>query len=322
MKRPQGFDRPGPASEPAPTKSAATKSVRHKPATTQSATTKPAASEPPLPRVVPGPATADDPAPVGTGSSAARLRQAARARRRYERDEVRRFTQRSRKRRTAWLIGVGIVAALVVLVVVGSLSPLLAVRTIQVEGTGRVDSSAVVHALENQVGRPLALIDAGAVKRDLAAFPLIRSYTTESHPPGTLVVRIVERQPIGVVRMGGEFALVDSARVVISSSRKPPTGYPVIQSNSAAAAPGKAGFDAAVSVLAALPHELHGRVVSATASTKDNVTLTLTGGQEIAWGSAENSSLKADVLAKLIAATAGKSVTRYDVSSPTSAVVS
>ena len=49
-----------------------------------------------------------------------RFRAARRARKRYEREEVRRFTWRSRRRRTVWLTVLGTVAALVGFVLVGA----------------------------------------------------------------------------------------------------------------------------------------------------------------------------------------------------------
>ncbi|MEO6826249.1 MAG: FtsQ-type POTRA domain-containing protein [Microbacteriaceae bacterium] len=263
------------------------------------------------------------PAPVPSRgrSAAAALRRAARQRRRFERTEVRRFTRRSRRRRTAWLSSLVALATVLVLVVAVALSPLMALRTIRVEGTNRLDAKAVTASLDGQLGRPLPLIDFGAVRHQLAGFPLIRSYTVESHPPGTMIVRIRERQPIGFVERGAGFALLDPAGVTVAVSSEPPVGYPKIHAAGATAAPSSASFAAAAAVLAALPADFLGQVAEATASTKDDVSLVLTGGQDVIWGGPGQAQLKATVLSKLIAATQGQGVTRYDVSSPTSAVV-
>ena len=61
-----------------------------------------------------------------------------------------------------------------------------------------------------------------------------------------------------------------------------------------------------------------------TASTADDVTLTLTTGERVVWGSADDSAKKAQVLAGLIrdqhAATRAASV-EYDVSAPDNGII-
>ena len=161
------------------------------------------------------------------------VREARRERKRIERGEVRRFTKRSRRRRLAWIAAAAVVAALVLGVVAVAFSPLLALRHIDVVGASRLDPKAIVQKLDDQVGTPLPLLDQAAISADLAAFPLIRSYTLESHPPDTLVIRIVERQPLGVIRQGNAYTLVDAAKVPISSSAARPDGFPLISATGA-----------------------------------------------------------------------------------------
>jgi cell division protein FtsQ len=244
------------------------------------------------------------------------VRAARKERNRVERGEVRRFTKRSRRRRMIWLAALGTLVLLVAAVAVTAFSPLMALRTIDVAGTSRIDAAAVKKALDGQLGRPLPLVDQGAIRADLAAFPLIRSYSVESHPPNTIVVRIVERQPIGVIAVGSKFAVVDAAKVTIQTSDQRPDGYPVIKaSGSAEDTDATSGFAAAASVLSALPPALLAQVDTITAATRDDVSFTLRGsGATVGWGSADDSALKAAALDALL-----KSVPdagRYDVSSP------
>lgn len=238
------------------------------------------------------------------------MRRAVRRRRRVERSEVRRFTERSRRRRLAWLIALGSLVALVALVAVVAVSPLLALREIRVVGTSRVDAAAVRGQLDAQLGTPLPLLDMGRIDQVLSGYPLIRSYATESIPPSTLVVRIVERVPIGTVKDATGYSLVDPARVVISSGSQRPEGYPIIEGSG-----GARGFDAAVAVLLALPESFRATVDSVEASSTDDVTLRLAGGQSVLWGGPEDATLKAAVLNGLLAATDG-GASLYDVSSP------
>lgn len=246
------------------------------------------------------------------------LRAAKRARKQYERDEVRRFTWRSRRRRTIWLVSLGSVAALVGFVIIGAYSPLVALRTIEVVGTNRVPAAQVQAALSHQLGTPLPLIDSSLVKSELSRFRLIRSYVTESRPPGTLVVRIVEREPVGAIPSPAGFDLVDAAGVVIQSGAERPDGYPAID---AAHGVGSAGFAAAAAVVTALPDGIRSQLETVTAATKDDVTLTLVGGARVVWGSAEKSGYKAVVLGALIVGHPVGDVNEYDVSSPDSAVL-
>jgi cell division protein FtsQ len=66
-------------------------------------------------------------------------------------------------------------------------------------------------------------------------------------------------------------------------------------------------------VVAALPDDLAARVDHVTVETVDQVTLVLRDGRQVLWGSAEESALKAEVLAELLAV---QKAGVYDVSVP------
>ena len=257
-------------------------------------------------------------APAEGSLTALDLWRATRARRRALRSEIRRFTQRSRRRRIGWIVG----AAVALLVVGGSVgaaySPLFAVQTITVEGaTGALKPAEVQKALAGQLGRPLALVDSSAVKAALVRFPLIETYRLEAHPPHDLVVRIVERTPVGVLQQSdGRFTVVDAAGVVLSTSEDRPAGYALIETGGGT---GTAAFSAVGTALRTLPAELRAQVDSAAASTPDDIVLQLTGGAKIVWGSADQSAEKTLALQALMKAKPGAS--SYDVSSPGVGVV-
>jgi cell division protein FtsQ len=250
----------------------------------------------------------------------AEARKAARLRRRYERSEVRRFTRRSRHRRLAWLTAAGAVVVLCALVAIAVYSPLLALKTIKVEGASRVSAADVRASLADQLDTPLALVDFAAIKKDLAKFPLIRSYVTETVPPNTIIVHILERSQIGVLETPSDFVVVDAAGVTISHSTERPAKLPVIDSGSMKS--DSTAFKAAVAVLLALPASVASRVDMVTARTNDDVTLVLDGvGQRVVWGSSDRSAMKGRVLADLIAHQDPNTVVEYDVSAPNNAVV-
>lgn len=253
-------------------------------------------------------------------SARRRERDAARARRRAERFEVRRFTRQSRRRRRSVTLTVGGFVALVGGVVGISLSPLMSLTNIQVLGTERLAASDVAAALDEYRGTPLALVSDAQIRADLEGFALIRSFSTEIVPPDTLVVRVVERSPIGSVARGATFEVVDAAGVVVESVGQALVGLPVIEVASVGAE--DPAFRGVAEVLIALPVDLRSTVETIAATTRDDVRFTIGGAShQVVWGSAERSEYKARVLAAALATTDQSVRWEYDVSAPDTLVV-
>ena len=317
MKRPEGYSRPtAPPSGSRPTPPAAPRPR----ASEQRPTTERRATEPgQRPVRPPRPSTPGKASGSRAREAEAELRAARRERKRAEKLELRRFTRRTRRRRLAWLTAGGLVVLLAGVLAIAVFSPLLALREIRIDGTARLDPVTLKAAVDGQLGTPLALLDNDQITRELGAFPLIRSYTTEVLPPGTLAIHIVERQPIGVVQSGADFDLVDPAGIVVESTAARPEGVALIQLSGAEV--GDKLFLSMTEVLLALPPDVLTRVDAITATTKDDVTLTLVGSnQRVAWGSSERASTKATELAWLLAIHGGAGAGEYDVSAPGSAV--
>ncbi|MET0811415.1 MAG: FtsQ-type POTRA domain-containing protein [Microbacterium sp.] len=260
-------------------------------------------------------ATSDPGAPVGLRA----VWSAARARRKALRAEVRRFTVRQRRRRAVWI---GVAASLVLLVLAtlgAAYSPLFAVERIRIVGASQLDAGAVEAALDGQLGTPLPLVDESAVKAALVTFPLVESYALEARPPHELVVRIVERTPIGYLQTRAGYSLVDAAGVVLSTAPSPGSDAPLLTIEGGSDTP---AFAAAGAVMRSLPDGIRAQVTAVAASTPDDVTLTLGGTNTIVvWGSAEESAMKGTVLASAMAARPPATVSEYDVSSPRAVVV-
>ncbi len=261
-------------------------------------------------------------APTAADAPAIGLREvwsATRARRKALRTEVRRFTGRQRRRRMLWL---GVAASLLVLVLAtlgAAYSPLFAVDTITIVGASQLDAAEVEEALSDQVGTPLPLVDESAVKAALVGFPLVESYTLEARPPHELVVRIVERMPIGLIETRAGFTLVDAAGVALSTTPTATAGTPLLTIEGGTDSP---AFEAVGQVMRSLPAAIRAQVTGVAASTPDDVTLTLGGtNTQVVWGSAEDSALKAVVLQSTMAARPPAGVSVYDVSSPRAVVV-
>lgn len=332
MKRPEGFDparRPVPPARPATPPPASSKQPRSAPEPKAPRSAKAQAE----PKVVHQSAGKERTEPEFSAKTEARaaahaaraarqqLTRATRNRRKVERSEARRFTRRSRNRQVA----IGVVAALLVLLAgmlaVAVYSPILALREIRVDGASQIDETAVTDAVSDQLGTPLALLDFDRITTELGKIPLIRSYVTETVPPDTLVIHVVEREPVGVIKSSGSstdasWDLVDAAGVTLSTSDTKPSGMPQISvADDVTDGP---AFAEATKVLLALPEDLRARVVRISASTDFNVTLALKGkaGQKVVWGNAERSDFKARVLAGLVAENSDRKGAIYNVSAP------
>lgn len=238
---------------------------------------------------------------------------AARKRRKAElRAERRRFTAGRRRRRWMVITGASVIAALFIGVFGVAYSPLMAVRTITVVGTSTLDAAAVQAALAPQLGTPLPLVDTDAIAKELAVFPAVQSFSTESIPPSTLVVRIVERTPIGSFERNGGFDQVDSAGVVIATAAEPFAGVPILE------VPDTAGdaFATVSSMMLALTPELRAQASEAGAKTASDAWFQISGGPRVIWGDANNAALKLKVLQILLVQSGGSS--EINVSAPNS----
>lgn len=234
--------------------------------------------------------------------------------------EVKRFTAQSRQRKAiAWTL-IASFGSLLLLVLAAMFTPMLAVEKIEVGGITRLKEKSIVNALVSQIGKPLPLVNPSDISTSLKAFPLIESFSVISLPPHTLKIQIAERQPIGIIVMGGTQYLYDPAGVRIGIA-KGNENLPVI---AISGSPEKSKeFDAAIDVLMALPADLLQRVSEINAKSKDDVTLRLRGyaGQRIIWGDGSDSVLKSKVLDALIVNQKKTDRVTYDVSSPNAPVV-
>lgn len=236
---------------------------------------------------------------------------AARARKKHERAEIRRFTRRIRARRRWLVIVASAIALLTLLVGLAVYSPLMSVREIKVHGIERLDANEVTQALEQIRNKPIAQVTEAEVEEKLREFVLVQSYSVQRIPPGTVIVQVVERQPIGVIETGGKIAVVDGVGVTLWEDPAAANQFPKIETPPARAEE----FAAIGQVLTAIPDELLAKIAEAKADSVDSVTFTMRDGSRVIWGSAEATSMKVEVLNALTAAV-DSPASEIDVSSP------
>jgi cell division protein FtsQ len=227
-----------------------------------------------------------------------------------------------RRRRLA----VGLAAVVTVLALAGwavLASPLLAVRTVQVDGASSLSGEEVVTVAGIAVGTPLVRVDTTAAASRVGRLPQVASVEVTRGWPGTVVVTLVERVPVAVVDTGGARMLLDAGGVAFETvTGSAPAG--VVPLEVPTPGPDDAATRAALGAVTALPAQVRAEVTGIAAHTADDVTLTLTDGRTVRWGSADRTTRKAEVLGALlqqIDAGAIEPGALLDVSTPDSVVL-
>lgn len=225
-----------------------------------------------------------------------------------------------RVRRRAILAVVSIVAVVAAVMALAVFSPVLAVRTITVEGTKMLAPAQVQAALAPLRGRPLPLVTPSDVSRLVAPIVQVKSVESRAVPPNTLLVTVVERVPVALVKQTDGYSVVDGDGVQIATA-KDPSAYPVPVIDPQGAHMSHDTFLAVTGVLSALPADVLGQLATASAESVDSVQLKLSNGQTVVWGNAQDRDLKAKVLQALMKSAQNPAqgqapVNVFDVSTP------
>ena len=234
-------------------------------------------------------------------------------------DNILSFPEPPARRRKRIILGtVAILAVLMAGITAAAVySPVLALRTVTVNGTRMLAAEQVQAALAPLQGRPLPQISDEDVTALLQPLVQIKAVSTQARPPSALHVHVTERLPVALVRQGAIFQLVDVEGVQLSTTTDAASiPLPVIDGGGGTLP--KDLFEAITAVLGALPADVLARLSDAKAKSVDAVELQLVDGQTIVWGNAEEKELKARVLAALLKVPADPNnpVRTYDVSVP------
>jgi cell division septal protein FtsQ len=96
------------------------------------------------------------------------------------------------------------------------------VREIAVEGTALLSPEAILDKAGLKPGQPIFDYSIHGARRALVADPMIRAASVVRRLPNTLVVRVVERQPIARLRSGDQDFLVDGDAVLFDLTQDAP----------------------------------------------------------------------------------------------------
>jgi len=234
-----------------------------------------------------------------------------------------------RTRRSPWRAAFFGVIAVGVLVGVSYtfLGPkVLVVRSVVVSGTHLVPASQVRAAAGIPLGEPLLRVNTAAAARRVEAITQVRSAQVSKSWPDRILITVQERTPVlavarppaaGSTSAGGGYDLIDASGVIVRTAQAKPRGMAVFWPPvPVTALQGSPSVAAAAAVLREVPASIGRSVVVVSASSPQNVTLGLSDGITIVWGSTARATAKAAELSALMRTHEHY----YDVSSPGTAV--
>lgn len=226
-----------------------------------------------------------------------------------------RFEQKRRqqRRRRWWRIAAGllVVAAVGFAVWAVWFSSLLDSRSVKVTGIEHLSRVQVVNAADVPMGEPLVRLDTDAITARVAELAPVESVTVSRSWPHGVEIAVKERTAEGWLTRGVTPWAVDRYGVVYRALKSEPGHLPEFDV--------EADEDDVLSAIGGVAHairtgdpDLFADIQVISAESKDSISLDLTGGRTVTWGSADQAELKLRVLDALLPIKA----TRYDVSAP------
>jgi cell division protein FtsQ len=205
-------------------------------------------------------------------------------------------------------------SALLSVVVVGLglllyFTPIMSARNVVVVGLGAVTQEEVITAAAVAPGTPLLQVDTDAVAERVAAIRRVASARVQRQYPSTLRVTVIERVPVVVKDYPDGPHLFDRDGVDFTTA-PPPPGVPFLDTDNPG--PSDPPTKAALQVMTSLRPEVAAQVARIAAPSVAAITLQLTDGRQVVWGTTDRTEEKALKLGALLTQP-GKT---YDVSSP------
>lgn len=203
-------------------------------------------------------------------------------------------------------------------------SDLVRVERVSVSGTGVLTPGQVREAADVPLGEQLVSVDTDAIEARLAkALPRIDTVEVVRSWPHEIRLKVTERTPVLVIHKAGKFIEVDDEGVRFATVTKAPKGVARLKweatgSGSAAASLRRFGEGRltreAVRVAGALPESVARATRSIKVRSYDDISLEMTDGRTVDWGSSEKGAEKGRTLTALMKAE--PRARHFDVSVP------
>jgi len=182
------------------------------------------------------------------------------------------------RRRLRLLVGIGSVTALLVGGWGATRSPLLDVDGIAVQGASHTSRDELAAASGIRFGQPMVDVDERGAVRALTALPWVRTASVERRWPDSVVIVVVERDPVAAAPAPGGWALVDATGQVLALVPSAPSNLLALDGIPPAGPPGSALAGPAADLLAvaaAVPPDLRARISAVQAGPEGGVELRL-----------------------------------------------
>ncbi|MEU6994806.1 FtsQ-type POTRA domain-containing protein [Streptomyces sp. NPDC046465] len=234
--------------------------------------------------------------------------------------------RRARLPRTRTLI---VILVLVALLGAGGLwvlygSQWLRLERVQTSGTRELTPDEVREAADAPLGTPLISVDTDALEDRLRSkLPRIDSVDVSRSWPHGIRLEVTERKPVLLIEKGGKFVEVDAEGVRFATVERAPKAVPrlelTLDRESGAASLRRFGtgrlLREAVRVAGDLPEAVARDTRNVKVRSFDSISLELSGGRTVDWGSGEKGRTKARTLTALMKA--APKAGHFDVSVPT-----
>ncbi|MGH3309321.1 MAG: cell division protein FtsQ/DivIB, partial [Streptomyces sp.] len=196
----------------------------------------------------------------------------------------------------------------------------LRVERVSVSGNQVLTGDQVRAAARIPVGTPVGSVDGTAAERRLrAALPRLGDVQVVRAWPHGIGLKVTERKAELVIGKAGKYVEVDDEGVRFATVPQQPKGVPLLAMEVRRSA-GLRHFGAArlrreaVAATTALPESVARETRTVRVRSYDSITLELTGGRTVLWGSGERGTAKAKSLTALMKA--AKGAEHFDVSVP------
>ena len=206
----------------------------------------------------------------------------------------------------------------------------LRVEHVSVSGTRVLDPDEVRDVAAVGLGSPLVSVDTDAVAERLRRkLPRIDSVDVVRSWPHGIGLRVTERTPVLLIGKPGKFTEVDAKGVRFATVAKAPKGVPVLEWAVPSRGPAVAGLRrfgtdrlvaAAVGVVGSLPPAVARDAKVVKVRSYDSISVELTRGREVVWGSDEQGPEKGRTLTALMKA--APRARHFDVRAPSAPAVS
>jgi cell division protein FtsQ len=252
---------------------------------------------------------------VITDDSAAPAKVSGQARFRERRIAARRAEGR---RRLRIAVMVGTVVAVVVVALLLLASPILSIRTIDVEGVVYADPEQVGEIVGSLRGDAILTADLHGAETALEEIPWVREARVSMHLPRRVAIQIDEREPIAFFRaVDGFNRVIDLDGRVLDVIEGDPVEYPPIQGTGPNLSAGEfvgQPFLGSAQLINALPRELRLRLVSMAVTPEGEVSFLLTDDVTVLFGRPDRFQVKLVALVNEIKRQGSRSYSVIDVS--------